>query len=88
MTTQLTRLEVRANMKLTDEQIHAISHAQKVLRGVKLYDLAELLSASKPAAPHIDTTDCEDCGTLGVSVGANCPRCGRPIAARPASGDK
>jgi hypothetical protein len=37
--------------------------------------------ASKPAASHIDTTDCEDCGTLGVSVGANCPRCGRLIAA-------
>jgi hypothetical protein len=39
-------------MKLTDEQIHAISHAQKVLRGVKLYDLAALLSASKPAVPE------------------------------------
>ena len=24
----------------------------------------------------IDTTDCEECGTLGVSIGANCPRCG------------
>lgn len=24
----------------------------------------------------IDTTDCEQCGTLGVSIGANCPRCG------------
>jgi hypothetical protein len=24
----------------------------------------------------IDTADCEECGTLGVSIGANCPRCG------------
>lgn len=38
------------NMQMTDEQEHAIAHAQRVLRAVKLYDHAELLSASKPAA--------------------------------------
>jgi hypothetical protein len=36
---------------MTDEQKHAVEHAQKVLRAVKLYSHAELLSASKPAAP-------------------------------------
>jgi hypothetical protein len=40
---------------------------------------ASTAAPSAEAGPHIDTTDCEDCGTLGVSIGANCPRCGRLI---------
>jgi len=34
---------------MTDEQKNAIDHAQKILRAVKLYDLAGLLAAA-PAA--------------------------------------
>jgi hypothetical protein len=34
----------------------------------------------QPTQPcGIDTTDCEECGTIGISVGANCPRCGTMI---------
>lgn len=40
---------------MTDEQKHAIDHAKKVLRGVKLYGHAEILSASKPAEPAATT---------------------------------
>lgn len=44
---------------MTDEQINAIKHANAILRAVKLYDLAALLSASKPAAQSYCELHCK-----------------------------
>ena len=38
-------------------------------------DAREALQTAMP-----DTTDCNECGHLGVNVGANCPRCGKRSA--------
>lgn len=57
---------------LTDEQKHAIDHAQKILRGVKLYGHAELLSASKPAAKSCQTGWGDICH-MAKHDGITCP---------------
>jgi len=45
--------------------------------------LAAALLAAQPAAQtYHDTTDCDECGHIGITVGANCPRCGK--VAKPA----
>ena len=52
--------------------------AAQRLYGPSLAEQVELAEFSVPS----DTADCDDCGTIGVSIGANCPRCGTPLAAR------
>lgn len=45
---------------MTDEQKHAMEHAQKVLRSVKLYDLAASLAPTQGADARIATLEAEN----------------------------